>query len=63
MYIRKRGQFYHFEFAVNGRRYTGAFNGKNGTQPAKDKQEARELAYQERRKVLDPTVTKWSERN
>lgn len=53
MYIRKRGQFYHFEFFVNGKRYAGAFNGKNGTQIAKDKNQARELAYQERRKVLD----------
>jgi hypothetical protein len=53
MYIRKRGQFYHFEFFVNGKRYAGAFNGKNGTQIAKDKNQAREFAYQERRKVLD----------
>ena len=53
MYIRKRGQFYHFEFFVNGTRYAGAFNGKNGTHIAKDKHEAREFAYQERRKVLD----------
>lgn len=53
MYIRKRGQFYHFEFFVNGKRYAGAFNGKNGTNIAKDKHEAREFAYQERRKVLD----------
>lgn len=53
MYIRKRGQFYHFEFFVNGKRYAGAFNGKNGSQIAKDKNQAREFAYQERRKVLD----------
>lgn len=53
MYIRKRGQFYHFEFFVNGKRYAGSFNGKNGSQIANDKREARELAYQERRKVLD----------
>lgn len=53
MYIRKRGQFYHFEFFVNTKRYAGAFNGKNGTHIAKDKHEAREFAYQERRKVLD----------
>ena len=55
MYIRKRGQFYHFEFFVNGKRYAGAFNGKNGTHIAKDKSEAREFAFQERRKVLDGT--------
>jgi len=53
MYIRKRGQFYHFEFFVDGKRYAGAFNGKNGTHIAKGKNEAREFAYQERRKVLD----------
>ena len=53
MYIRRRGQFYHFEFFVNGKRYAGSFNGKNGTHIAKDKHEAREFAYQERRKVLD----------
>jgi integrase len=53
MYIRKRGQFYHFEFFVNGKRYAGSFNGKNGSHFADDKREARELAYQERRKVLD----------
>jgi len=43
MYIRKRGQFYHFEFFVNRKRYAGAFNGKNGTQIARDKNQAREL--------------------
>ncbi|MGH9871543.1 MAG: tyrosine-type recombinase/integrase [Pyrinomonadaceae bacterium] len=53
MYIRKRGHFYHFEFFVNGKRYAGAFNGKNSTHIAKDKSEAREFAFQERRKVLD----------
>jgi integrase len=53
MYIRKRGQFYHYEFFVNGKRYAGSFNGKNGSQIAGDKREARELAFQERRKVLD----------
>lgn len=62
MYIRKRGQFYHFEFFVNGKRYAGSFNGKNGSHFADDKKEARELAYQERRKVLDGTYREDLER-
>lgn len=62
MYIRKRGQFYHFEFFVNGKRYAGSFNGKNGSHFADDKREARELAYQERRKVLDGTYREDAER-
>jgi hypothetical protein len=53
MYIRKRGQFYHYEFFVNGERYAGSFNGKNGAKTAANKKEATEFAYQERRKVLD----------
>jgi integrase len=63
MYIRKRGQFYHFEFFVNGKRYAGSFNGKNGSHFADDKREARELAYQERRKVLDGTYREDVERD
>ncbi len=55
MYIRKRGQFYHYEFFVNGKRYAGSFNGKNGSQIPNDKREAREMGFQERRKVLDGT--------
>jgi hypothetical protein len=62
MYIRKRGQFYHFEFFVNGKRYAGSFNGKNDSHFANDKREARELAYQERRKVLDGTYRQDMER-
>ncbi|HZT57529.1 MAG TPA: site-specific integrase [Pyrinomonadaceae bacterium] len=53
MYVRKRGLFWHYEFFVNGKRYTGSFNGKDGSKIAKDKAEAREFAYSERRKVLD----------
>ena len=55
MYVRKRGRFYHFEFFVEGRRYSGCFNGKSGKPVATDKREARELTYKERRKVLDGT--------
>ena len=55
MYVRKRGLFYHYEFFVEGRRYSGCFNGKAGKPIAKDKTEARELVYKERRKVLDGT--------
>lgn len=62
MYIRKRGQFYHYEFFVNGKRYAGSFNGKNGSQIAGDKREARELAFQERRKVLDGSYRTVQER-
>ena len=62
MYIRKRGQFYHYEFFVNGKRYAGSFNGKNGSQIASDKKAARELAFQERRKVLDGTYRDGLER-
>lgn len=53
MYVRKRGQFWHYEFFVNGKRYAGSFNGKGGSKIAKDKTEAREFAFGERRKVLD----------
>ena len=53
MYVRKRGQFWHYEFFVNGKRYSGSFNGKDGSSIAGDKKEARELAFRERRKVLD----------
>lgn len=55
MYVRKRGQFWHYEFFVNGKRYSGSFNGKDGSPVAKDKPEAREFAFKERRKVLDGT--------
>jgi integrase len=55
MYIRKRGQFFTYEFFVNSKRYAGTFNGKNGTQIPNGKKEARDLAYEERRKVLDGT--------
>jgi len=62
MYIRKRGQFYHYEFFVNGNRYAGSFNGKNGAKTAANKKEATEFAYQERRKVLDGTFRDEMER-
>ena len=62
MYIRKRGQFYHYEFFVKAKRYAGSFNGKNGSQIANDKKTARELAYQERRKVLDGSYRSVPER-
>jgi integrase len=45
MYIRKRGQFYHYEFFVNGNRYAGSFNGKNDAKTAANKKEACEFAY------------------
>ena len=62
MYIRKRGQFYHYEFFVNGNRYAESFNGKNGAKTATNKKEACEFAYQERRKVLDGTFRDEMER-
>ena len=62
MYIRKRGQFYHYEFFVNGNRYAGSFNGKNGAKTAANKKEATEFAYQERRKALDGTFRDEMER-
>ena len=62
MYVRKRGQFWHYEFFVNGKRYSGSFNGKDGSPIAGDKKEARELAFKERRKVLDGTYRESAER-
>jgi len=62
MYVRKRGQFWHYEFFVNGKRYSGSFNGKDGSSIAGDKKEARELAFKERRKVLDGTYRDGAER-
>jgi integrase len=62
MYVRKRGQFWHYEFFVNGKRYSGSFNGKDGSSIAGDKKEAPELAFKERRKVLDGTYRDGAER-
>lgn len=39
MYVRKRGQFYHCEFFVNGKRYAISSNGKDGKPVAADKKE------------------------
>jgi integrase len=47
---------------VEGRRYSGTFNGRDGKPIAKDKPEARELLYKERRKVIDGTYLSDSER-
>jgi hypothetical protein len=55
MYVRKRGQFWHYEFFVGGQRYSGCFNGKRRHSIAKDKTEAREFAFKKRRDVLDGT--------
>src|SRR5260370_26063384 len=55
MYVRKRGQFWHYEFFVGGQRYSGSFNGKRRHSIAKDKTEAREFAFKKRRDVLDGT--------
>lgn len=62
MPVRKRGRYYDFEFMVAGRRYSGTFNGRDGKPIAKDKPEARELLYKERRKVIDGTYLSDSER-
>jgi integrase len=62
MYVRKRGLFWHYEFFVNGKRYSGSFNGKCGRLVARDKKEAREFAFKERRKVLDGTYRDGAER-
>lgn len=62
MYVRKRGLFWHYEFFVNGKRYSGTFNAKGGSPVAGDKKEARELAFKERRKALDGTYRDGAER-
>src|ERR1043165_5871694 len=62
MPVRKRGRYYDYEFMVEGRRYSGTFNGRDGKPIAKDKPEARELLYKERRKVIDGTYLSDSER-
>jgi integrase len=62
MPVRKRGRFYDYEFMVAGQRYSGTFNGRDGKQIAKDKPEARELLYKERRKVIDGTYVLDNER-
>jgi hypothetical protein len=64
MYIRKRGQFYHYEFFVNGNRYTGSFNGKNGAKTAANKKKqpnsrTRSVA----RYSMALSAMKWSGRN
>lgn len=55
MTIRKRGRNYHYQFWVNGRYYSGVFNGKNGAAIPKDKTEARILEALKRKKILDGT--------
>jgi integrase len=55
MPVRKRGDFYHFEFMSGGRRYFGCFNGKNGLPFAKTKREAIDFEWRVRRQVMDGT--------
>lgn len=62
MPVRKRGCYYDYEFMVAGQRYSGTFNGRDSKPIAKDKPEARELLYKERRKVIDGTYLSDNER-
>ena len=55
MPVRKRGRYYDYEFMVDGKRYSGTSNGRGGKPIARDKPGARELAYKERREVIDGT--------
>ncbi|HKZ03155.1 MAG TPA: hypothetical protein VJ180_12995 [Pyrinomonadaceae bacterium] len=62
MYIRKRGQFYHFEFFVKGKRYAASFNGKTAIRSPMTNVRRVNYAYQERRKVLEGSYRNDSER-
>ena len=53
MPVRKRGEFYAFEFWLNGRYYSGTFNGKKGLKPCKDKNEARDRVAILRQQIRD----------
>src|SRR5215213_3874608 len=59
MSVRKRnkGKFYDYEFWLYGKRYTGTFNGKNGTRIPEDRPQARLFEALERQKLLDGTST------
>ncbi len=53
MPVKKRGEFYSFEFWMNGRYYSGTFNGKKGLKPCKDKNEARDRVAILRQQIRD----------
>jgi integrase len=58
MSIRKRGEFYSFEFMEKGERYRGTFNGRDGLAHARTKQEARDCESEIRIQVRQGKLRK-----
>jgi integrase len=56
--VRKMGNTWFFEFMYEGRRYNGAFNGKNGMRIACDELEAKDFEAEIRIKVREGTYFK-----
>lgn len=53
MPVRKRGKFCDFEFWLDGRHYSGTFNGKKGLPVCTDRRQARDLVAIERQKIRE----------
>ena len=64
MYIRKRGQFYHYEFFVNGNRYAGVSMERTAPKlPLTKRKHANSRTRSVARYLMALSAMKWSGRN